>query len=44
MKLIKTVIVFAIVFLVTKPVNAQVDTALESKAASWVAPLPSGCA
>lgn len=39
MKLIKLIVAFAIIFLVSNPVLAQVDTALESKAAGWVASL-----
>jgi len=39
MKQVKTIIVFAIIFLVSAPVLAQVDTALESKAAGWVVSL-----
>ena len=39
MKQLKTIIAFAIIFLVSTPLLAQVDTALESKAAGWVASL-----
>jgi Protein of unknown function (DUF3826) len=39
MKLIKATIVFVIIFSVSDPVMAQIDTALESKAAGWVASL-----
>jgi hypothetical protein len=39
MKQIKLLIVFAVVFLIKEPALAQVDTALESKAANWVASL-----
>jgi hypothetical protein len=39
MKQIKVLIVFAVVLFIKAPVMAQVDTALESKAASWVASL-----
>ena len=39
MKQVKKIIVFAIILLVSTPVLAQVDTALESKAAGWVVSL-----
>jgi ribosomal protein S24E len=39
MKQIKILIVFAVVLFIKTPVIAQVDTALESKAAGWVASL-----
>lgn len=39
MKQIKILIVFALAFLIAEKAMAQMDTALESKAASWVAAL-----
>lgn len=39
MKAIKVLIVFAIAFLIKEPAIAQADTALDSKAAAWVASL-----
>lgn len=39
MKLIKMLIVFAVILLIKAPLMAQADTALESKAGNWVAAL-----